>query len=408
MGAGATLLERSVAVEPGGEASVRVRVQNTGQVVDQFALQVLGAAAEWAAIEPPALSLFPGAEEVATVRFRPPRAAAVAAADVPFGIRVISHVDPQGAVVEEGTLQVGAFHQMVADLTPRNSRGSRSAVHELAVDNHGNAPVEVAVRGADPDGALSFGFRPATQAIAPGRAGFVRVRVTARRTFLSGQPQAHPFQLEVLPLGQPPIPVDGAMVQGPLISRAVRNAAAVAAMALVAGALLWFLALKPGVESTAREAVAAPLAQQSAAIAQLQKQAPGGGAGGAGASPAPGTSPSAPAGSGGTGAAGTGAPFARRLDQSGGGRNQYRVPSGTTLSVTDVVFQNPGADHGTVLLQRDGATLLVENLDNFRDLDYHFVTPLTATGNQTMQMTVQCPSGCPSVGIYLNGSEKPS
>jgi hypothetical protein len=396
-----------VAVEPGGEASVQVRVQNTGQVVDQFTVQVLGAAAEWAVIEPPTLSLFPRAEQVVTVRFRPPRTAAVSAAEVPFGVRVVSLEDPQGGVVEEGMLHVGAFHQMAVELTPRNSRASRTAYHELAIDNTGNAPVEVGVLGGDPDGALTFGFRPASQAIAPGRAGFVRVRISPKRTFLSGQPQAHPFQLQVLPLGQAPIPVDGAMVQGPLVSRTVRNVAAVAVMAVVAGALLWFLALKPGVESAARDAVAQPLAQQSAAVADLQKKV-GGGAGGGGTTPAPGTSPTAAPGGGGSGSAASGAPFARRLDQSGGGKNQYKVPAGTTLSITDVVFQNPGADHGTVQLQRDGATLLVENLDNFRDLDYHFVTPLTATGNQTVQMSVQCPSGCPSVGIYLNGSQRPS
>lgn len=396
-----------MAVEPGGEAAVRMRVQNTGPVVDQFAIEVLGDAAAWAVVEPPALSLFPGAEDVVTVRFRPPRTPAVAAGDLPFGVRVVSHEDPHGAVVEEGTLGVGAFRQTAVELTPRNSRGSRSAVHELAVDNRGNAAIDVAVRGGDPDGSLAFGFRPASQVIGPGRAGFVRVRVTARRTFLSGPPRSLPFQLQVLPAGEAPIPVDGAMLQGPLVGRGVRNAALLAALGVVAAALLWFLALKPGVESAARDAVATPLAQQSAAIAQLQRQAPGGGGP---ASTAPGAGSSTPAASGGGAAAagGGGAPFARRLDQSGGGRNQYRVPAGTTLAVTDVVFQNPGAEHGTVLLQRDGSTLLVENLDNFRDLDYHFVTPLTATGNQTIQMSVQCPSGCPNVGIYLNGSERPS
>ena len=404
MGAGATLLEGAAAVEPGAEAAVRVRVRNTGPVVDQFALQVLGDAAGWAVVEPATLSLFPGAEEVATVRFRPPRSPAVAAGEVPFGIRVASHEDPQGGAVEEGTLSVAAFRQTAVELTPRTSRGSRSAAHELAIDNHGNAPVEVGVQGSDPDGALRFGFRPASQVIGPGRAGFVRVRVAARRTFLSGPPRSLPFQLQVLPAGEAPIPADGALVQGPLVGRGVRNGALLAALGVVAAALLWFLALKPGVESAAREAVAAPLAQQSAAIAQLQKQAPA-----AGASTAPGAgSPAPTAGGGGGSVAGAGAPFARRLDQSGGGRNQYRVPAGATLSVTDVVFQNPGGDHGTVVLQRDGATLLVENLDNFRDLDYHFVTPLTASANQTIQMAVQCPSACPGVGIYLNGSERPS
>ncbi|HEY4026861.1 MAG TPA: hypothetical protein VGO86_10570 [Candidatus Dormibacteraeota bacterium] len=405
MGASATLQERTVAAEPGSEAVVHVRVQNTGQVVDQFAMQVLGAAASWATVEPPVLSLFPGRDEVATVTFRPPRDSAVPAGELPFGVRVVSHEDPQGVVVEEGTLTVGAFRETTVELVPRNSSGSRSASHDLAIDNRGNVPVQVSVHGNDPDGALSFGFRPAAQTIAPGRAGFTRVRVRARQVFLSGAPRPHPFQLQVVPDGEGPIGADGSMVQGPLVSRIVRMVAVGAALAVVAGALLWFFAIKPGVQSAARDAVAAPMASQAAAIAQLQRnQAQPGGGGGAGASPTPAVAP--PAGAGPASTAGAG--FARRLDQSGGGRNQYRVPAGTTLAITDVVFQNPGGDHGMVQLQREGTTLLVENLDNFRDFDLHVVTPIVVSGGQTIQLSVQCSPGCPSAAIFINGVQRPS
>ena len=405
MGASATLQERLIAVEAGAEATVQIRVRNTGEVVDQFALQVLGAAADWTTVEPPVLSLFPGRDDSATIRFRPPRSSSVAAGDVPFGVRVVSHEDPQGGAVEEGTLRVGPFRQTAAELIPRNSRGSRTGSHELAIDNHGNVPVHVSVRGSDPDSALSFAFRPPSQVVGPGGAGFVRVRVTARRTFLSGQPRAHPFQLVVAPEGDAIIPVDGSLIQGPVVGRVVRNVAIVAVLAVAAGALLWFFALKPSVQSAARQAVASPLAQQSAAIAALQKQAAG--AGGA-TKPGGGTATPAPAPPSNGGAAGAGTGFARRLDQSGGGHSQYKVPAGTTLEITDIVFQNPAAEHGTVQLQRDGTTLLVENLDNYRDLDYHFVTPITVSAGQTLQMSVQCPTACANAGVYFDGVERPS
>jgi hypothetical protein len=408
MSASAVLEQRAVTVEPGGEVTAGVRVRNTGRVVDQFALQVLGDPAAWAVVEPPTLSLFPGAEETATIRFRPPRAPTVPAGERPFGVRVVSHEDPEGVAVEEGSVRVGPFRETATELAPRNSRGSRSATHELAIDNNGNVPIEVFVRATDPDAALTFRSRPPGLTIAPGRAGFVRVRVTAKSVFLSGAPRSHPFQLQVGSADVPPITVDGSMVQGPLVSRMVRNVAAVAAVAVVGAVLLWFLALKPSVQSAARDAVATPLAQQSSAIAALQKQASSGGGGGQTPKPGGGTPTPAPTASGGGGSAGGAQSFARRLDQSGGGHNQYRVPAGTTVSITDVVFQNPGGDHGTVQLQRDGTTLLVENLDNFRDLDYHFVSPITASGNQTIQMTVQCPNGCASAGIYVNGTERPS
>jgi hypothetical protein len=402
MGANATLQERAVAVDPGSEATASLRVRNTGQVVDQFTFQVLGDAAGWTVVEPATLSLFPGAEEVTSVRFQPPRSSSVPAGSVPFGIRVSSHEDPQASVVEEGSLSVGGFQQTAAELAPVNSRGSRSGNHELAIDNHGNVPIEVFVRGSDPSNAMSVRARPADLVIHAGNAGFARVRVTARRLFLTGVPRSLPFQLLITPSGgESPIPLSGSLTQGPLISRLTRNIALGALAALVAAALLWFLALKPAIQSTARDAVAAPLAQQSAAIKALQS--PPGGSGSQGANPSPG--PSGSGGSPGGGSAGAGQSFARRLDA---GSSRYTVPAGATLSITDIVFQNPNGEHGTVSLQRQGTTLLSENLDNFRDLDYHFVTPITVGGNQTVQMAVSCPNpGCPNAAIYLNGSEKP-
>ena len=38
------------------------------------------------------------------------------------------------------------------------------------------------------------------------------------------------------------------------------------------------------------------------------------------------------------------------------------------------------------------STLLTENMDNFRDLDYHFVSPPVLTGNQKLQIQVNCPA----------------
>ena len=69
MGAIAVLGTRSLAVAPGAQASVEIRIRNNGTVVDQFTLQVLGDAAAWATAEPPVVSLFPGAEQTARITF---------------------------------------------------------------------------------------------------------------------------------------------------------------------------------------------------------------------------------------------------------------------------------------------------------------------------------------------------
>src|SRR5207253_201876 len=72
MAATATLASKAVTVTPGGEAVSEVRIRNSGTVVDQFTLEVLGDASSWAIVEPAVIPLFPGAEAVA--RPRSPRA----------------------------------------------------------------------------------------------------------------------------------------------------------------------------------------------------------------------------------------------------------------------------------------------------------------------------------------------
>jgi hypothetical protein len=75
------------------------------------------------------------------------------------------------------------------------------------------------------------------------------------------------------------------------------------------------------------------------------------------------------------------------------------VPKDGGLAVSDLIFENPNGNSGTLYLVRKepnkaDQVLLVVRLDNFRDLDYHFVTPLVFKENQTM--TLSCspePSG---------------
>ena len=87
MGALVTLSAKTVEVQPGSVATCVVTVKNTGTVVDQFTIDILGDPAGFAAAEPATLSLFPGAEGTATVFFRPPRAAETPTGELPFGVR---------------------------------------------------------------------------------------------------------------------------------------------------------------------------------------------------------------------------------------------------------------------------------------------------------------------------------
>jgi len=385
MGATATLSTETLRVEPGGEARCAVRVRNNGTVVDEFRFTVLGDAAGWAAVEPGALSLMPGTDGTAEVRFRPPRSSETKAGPVPFGLRVASKEDPAGSVVEEGTLEVGRFADVFAELVPRTSRGRRSARHELALDNRGNIPCHATLSGADADNQLLFAFDPPSFTADPNTAFFGHVRVTPKKRFLRGSPKTHVFEITVRPDDALPITADGSFHQEALIPRWAPKAL----LAAGALALAWLVFLRPTVKSAARQAVEKPLATQEAKVDQLAAVVtPAAGAAGGAASSG------ASAASGGLAALGD--PFDRRLsaDAKPGATDtqSYEVGTGQTFSLSDIVLQNPLGVTGTLEIRRDDAVILRENLANFRDLDYHFVSSIVFTEGQKLVLFVQCGS----------------
>ncbi|HEV2783972.1 MAG TPA: hypothetical protein VGX25_31680, partial [Actinophytocola sp.] len=152
MGATATLSATSLAVAGGQQATCEVAVRNSGMVVDQFVIEVVGEPGNWATAEPPVVNLLPGEATTVTVRFAPPRSADVVAGPAPFGIRVSSQEDPAGSVVEEGVIDVAPFADLTAEVVPPKVEAAARAKYKIAIDNRGNYPIAVQLAAAAPEG----------------------------------------------------------------------------------------------------------------------------------------------------------------------------------------------------------------------------------------------------------------
>jgi hypothetical protein len=422
VGVVATIESVTLSVDPGAETACEVRVRNTGQVVDRVLLDVVGDAADWSTVEPPQLNLLPGTDGTARVLFHPPRSSEVLAGDVDFAVRARSQEDPDGSVVEEGTVTVTPFTELIAELTPRTARGRRASKFRLVVSNLGNAPIAAEVSALDPDELLVFTLQPEAVLARPGTATFVKLRAAPKKRFVKGPDKSLPFQAFVLPEVAEPVTVDGAMLQQQMMPRWLLPAIAVVVAGVAVLVALWFLVLKPTVVSSAQDAVAqqttqlansASAANQAAtqanqAASKANTAAGGGGAaagsaaGGSGAAGAAGGSGSAGAGGSG-GASGGGVPAGgtpvSALLQSNAAPTKtgsfatypYTFPAGQTiLNVSDLVLQNPMGDSG-ILQVRAGDTALLEfGLDNFRNLDLHYVQQLVFTTKAPLVIAVEC------------------
>lgn len=440
----ASLDATSVSAAPGEETAVPLQVRNSGATVEEYRFEVIGACAAWSAVEPAVLSLYPGDSRTVSLMLRPPRDATVQAGETPFGVRVVPTGEQGGTVVPEGRVTVLPFTETTAELVPRSSHGSLRGRHQLAVDNRGNTPVTVRL-GAQPGSELArVAFTVSELQVAPGHAEFGRLRVRPAKRMWRGTPVTHPFQVfaatQVAEGEEPmaPVLVDGSYQQEPLLPRWLPRALITAAVLLIALAGIWYALLRPAVKSAAREAVT-PEAVRSAAAADKSSAPDRGDTAGTGATagagdasgadagaskPTPSPSAEAEASAGAEAADKAATPTSAQVrvrDSVGGGTNAataLRVPAGHTFQLTDIVVQNPQGDAGTVFISAGTNTRVLSlGLENFRDSDYHFVTPILVPAGGKVTMTIDCrkvgkpvgartPSRC-SESLFLGGTMRP-
>lgn len=208
-----TLTPSMVTVSPGAQAAAEVKLRNKSNVVDQYEIQVTGEPAAWTVAEPTTLSLFPDKEGVATIRFRPPQSAEVAAGRKAFAIKVQSKASPEISARQEGVLDVAAVQEAGLAITPHTARGGESATYRLLVQNKGNAPLQVTLDASDPDELLVFEFDRPALTLARGEAANVQLVVSPRATFYDGPPQPHAFTVQLRADGVAPARADATLLQ---------------------------------------------------------------------------------------------------------------------------------------------------------------------------------------------------
>ncbi|MGW1550905.1 COG1470 family protein [Streptomyces sp. NPDC002346] len=407
----ASLDASSVTAVPGEGTSLPLQILNSGSTVEEYRFEVVGACAAWTTVEPPVLSLYPGSSEAVSVTFAPPRDPSVPAGETHFGVRVVPTSEQGDAVVPEGRVTVLPFAEVTAELVPRSSHGARRGAHQLAVDNRGNAPIAVRLDARSGTERARISFAEPELRIEPGHAGFGRLRVRPAKRLWRGTAVTHPFQAvatPAVPEGEEPLePVvlDGSYQQEAILPRWLPRALILAAVLIIALVGLWYGLLRPAVKSAAREAIT-PEAVASAAAAESKSPngkesggaASGGGSGengsDAGASGQPSASPSPSPSAGAAGPAEPTSAHVQVRDSLGGGSNTgtaLQVPSGHTFRLTDIVVQNPQGDAGTITVSSgQDSPILRLALENFRDSDYHFVTPILVPAGGKVTMTVDC------------------
>src|SRR3954453_2614560 len=284
----------SATVDPGGSTRVRLRLRNTGDVVDEYRFEPVGPVAPWTRVEPQTLRLYPGTTGTVQLTFAPPRTPDAAAGPNPYAVRITPTEHPEATTVPEGNLTITPFTEVRAELVPPTVKGRFRGRPRLAIDNLGNTKLTASVSGTDNGDQLSYDVHPSNVQIEPGRAAFVKTTLKPRRIIWFGSKEQRPYTLNVLRSGGDPLAVEGTYVQRGFLPRWLATFLGVFGALAITFVMLW-IAYKPAVTSGATEKTAeagappppspsasAPVLPPAPEPSATQSAAGDGGAGGSG------------------------------------------------------------------------------------------------------------------------------
>ena len=207
------LVNRQASVVPGAEATLTARVRNGGDVVEKVTFAVTGDVAGWTRVEPPELGLFPNQTGEVQLVFRPPRSSQVGFGVTPFRLLAKSESDETVSDGTDGNLDIGAFVDVRAALTPLQSAGPGGAEHRLDLENAGNTVMNVLVSASQSGDELSFTITPDAVQLAPGAKAEARVKVSPQEALYDANEKRHSFTVKVVAAGQAPIAIRAIHVQ---------------------------------------------------------------------------------------------------------------------------------------------------------------------------------------------------
>ncbi len=368
---------------PGEPAALVLRVHNEADADETVKLTPTGELADRTALQADTLELRPS--EI----FEVPVVVDVNAA-LPAGVHMssIAVAGPSGTSQADAAIEVVEVAAYAATLDPPQSRSGTAGRHRVVVSNQGNTPMLVELTAEVlGDHARVDLATPATH-LEPGAEAKVDLRVEPTSRFWRGTEIDHDFVVHAVGSDGRPTDLPGRYQQTPRVAAWLLPALVGALIALLLGALLWWLVLRPSVESIAQdqaeEALAADRLTLLELIADLERSA-------AEAEELP-----------------FGTPADLRLEAAAPAgetaTESFVVSSGRDLSITDVVFQNPSGAIGRVALLRDGEVLLESELANFRDLDFHFVAPFSYEGGSTVAIELTCDTPGPGASECTVGT----
>jgi hypothetical protein len=224
----------AVTLAPGGKSTISGRITNVGAAPDDYLIEIIGEASEWASVTPWTVALDPGAEATVSVDVLVPDIPAPPPGGRKCMIRVRSEAHPEQPVTTELSIEVAETEiEASASLEPESATGRGRTRHVVTVSNHGSVPFAAGISAFDDSGSLRLRVRPERVDVASGgRATSTVLAAHPRRGFFAKDEPSYGFEVTVSPEGAEPTALTGETIAAP------RSIGRPALLILIIGALV--------------------------------------------------------------------------------------------------------------------------------------------------------------------------
>jgi hypothetical protein len=190
-----------IEIEPGATpVEATVSVQNLGDVVEQYTLEVSGLDSDWYTAPVSSIGLFPQDKEQVRVRFHPPRRPGVRAGAYPFQIVVKGRGGSQTQSID-GVLDVRGFAVFRIDITPHRQTARGKGTFRVSLINSGTGDVQLGLEARDAEEACEFKFtRDQAPSVGAGSKLEAPLVVRPRSRPWVGQERSYQFTVTARPI----------------------------------------------------------------------------------------------------------------------------------------------------------------------------------------------------------------
>lgn len=198
----ASLLPSALEVPAVGQmVEATLTIQNKGDIVDQYALEMTGLDRSWYVLPASSASMFPGDQDQVALKLQPPKDPNIKAGDYPFAIRLTSKADPKRSVTVEGRLTIRPQVVYAFEVAPLRVTARRQAHFRISLANAGNTDAKFRLSAVDREESCHFRFEPAEPTVGARSKSQIRLTVRPNRGWIVGTPKNYDLTISAAPAG---------------------------------------------------------------------------------------------------------------------------------------------------------------------------------------------------------------